>query len=587
MTIGREPVTVVELDQDLCQRTYGVAPCAAALGVTGDRKCFNTIASCQDEDNYSLGDPLTLRFVTPNEWHGLPRNLLLIPSVVSVGTTPTRINLASGNPDASPLGERGTIEVVLRDHPYHDRVTDPYVTERDYDPASQGTFWARWLARNPYYAGRDLRVKTGFVGQDLSEFSVRHYVIDRIDGPSVGQVTITAKDPLRLLDDARVRAPAVNTGTLDQDISDEDTSPLQFDLLPAGVGDEEYDAAGVARIGGELVQFARSGDTVDIVSRGLRGTDISSHSEGDVFQQVLVITSQRVDALLSTLMVDYGGIDPDWVPTDDWDTEAELWCSGFNLSAWITEPTGVGSLVAQVCEETGVYVWWDESAQVVRLRATRPFYAARDSAAQELNYTQHVVEDSLTIDSLPEERITQVWMYYVIRNPAGSLDDPSNFARLRVLADSDAEASIRYGDQRIKVMYCRFLDEANDATTAAVAARILDRRHESPRVLTWRMDYKDVSVGLGEIVLLTHPDLSDLYGAAEPTFLHITAVDPIDPGHLIEVEARPYISRTRYAFIVANGTPDYSAATEEQQLNGSWISPDALFTNGDYAYRVL
>ena len=587
MTIGREPVTVVELDQDLCQLTYGVAPCAAALGVTGPRKCFNTIASCQDEDNYSLGDPLTLRFVTPNEWHGLPRTLLLIPSLVSVGTTPTRINLASGNPDASPLGERGTIEVVLMDHPYHDRVTDPYVTERDYDPAGQGTFWARWLARNPYHAGRGLRVRTGFVGQALSEFSMRHYVIDRIDGPSVGQVTITAKDPLRLLDDTRVRAPAVNTGTLDQDISDEDTSPLQFDLLPAGIGDEEYDAAGVARIGGELVQFVRGGDTVDIVSRGLRGTDISSHSEGDVFQQVLVITSQRVDALLSTLMVDYGGIDPDWVPTDDWDAEADLWCSGFNLSAWITEPTGVGSLVAQVCEETGVYVWWDESAQVVRLRATRPFYPARDTAAQELNHAQHVVEDSLTIDSLPEERITQVWMYYVVRNPAGSLDDPSNFARLRVLADNNAEAAVRYGDQRIKVMYCRFLDESNDSTTAVVAARILDRRHESPRVLTWHIDHKDASVNLGEIVRLTHPDLSDIYGAAEPTFLHITSVDPIDPGHLIEVEARPYITRTRYAFIMADGSPDYSAATTAQRESGGWVAPDVLFANGDNAYRVL
>lgn len=587
-TSGREPVTVVEIDQDFCARTYGVAPCTAAVGVTGSQKCFNTIISCQDADNYSLGDALTLRFVTPNQAHGLDRSLTLIPSVVSVGTTPTRINLASGNPDASPLGERGTIEVVLRDHPYHDRLVDPYVSERAYDPAAQGTFWSKWLARNPYHQKRGLRVKTGYVGQQLSEFAVRYYIIDRIDGPSGGTVKITAKDPLRLLDDTRVKAPAVNTGKLDQDISDEDTSPLQFDLTPAGVGNDEYSTSGIARIGGELVQFARSGDTIDIVSRGLRGTDMVSHSEGDVFQEVLVIDAQRVDALIEDLMVNYGGIDPDWITSDNWDDEAFVWCSGFTLSAWITEPTGVGTLVGRICEETGCYVWWDEQNQQVRFRATRPFYPARDVPATELDWQRHIVADSMSLEALPEERVSQVWIYYAVRNPAGSLDDPSNFVRRRVIVDADAEAATRYGDQRVKVIYSQFLDEQNDATTLVVATRILDRRHGAPRVAVFRLDQKDDAVQTGDIVLLTHPDIVDVYGAAEPTYFHITAVDPVEPGHIIELEARPYITRSRYCFVVADGSPSYSSATTEQREDGGWIAPMADgFSNGDFFYKVL
>ena len=42
---GREPITIVELEQDTCGLRYGVAPCTAVLGLTGDRKCFNTRAT--------------------------------------------------------------------------------------------------------------------------------------------------------------------------------------------------------------------------------------------------------------------------------------------------------------------------------------------------------------------------------------------------------------------------------------------------------------------------------------------------------------------------------------------------------------
>ena len=584
---GREPVVVVEIDQDRCSRTYGVAPCAAALGVTGDQKCFNTIISCQDEDNYALGSPTTLRFVTPNEAHGLSRSLVLIPSVMSVTTVPTRINLASGSPDASPLGERGTITIELRDHSYHDRLVDPYYSEREYDPMTQGTFWGKWLARNPYHQGRNIRVKHGYVGQEIGDFTVRYYVIDRIDGPSNGVVTITAKDPLKLLDDDRVKAPAANFGTIASDITEVSGS------LSVGTGDgAEYATSGYIRVGGELMQFTRSGDVFTLVDRGLRGTVASTHAAGDLVQEVLVISGVRVDALLQTLMVDYASIDASWVPSSDWDEEADLWCSGFTLSAWITEPTGVGSLVSRICSETGVYVWWDEEEQKVRFRATRPFYPARDVPARELSSDRHIVANSLRIEAQPAERITEVWIYYAMENPIGAEDDPSNFARRLILVDDASEGQFRYGDKRIKRIFCRFLDESNDATATVVGTRILDRRHEVPTIITFRMDAKDGYVNTGDIVRITHPDIADIYGAPLPTYVHITASDPVDPGHVVEYEARPYITRTRYCFIMDDssspGPPDYGAANETQREQGGWIAASALgFSNGDLPYKVL
>ena len=45
--IGREVIEIVEIDLDYCSLTYGVGPCTAALGVTGEHKCFNGYATCQ------------------------------------------------------------------------------------------------------------------------------------------------------------------------------------------------------------------------------------------------------------------------------------------------------------------------------------------------------------------------------------------------------------------------------------------------------------------------------------------------------------------------------------------------------------
>lgn len=617
-TIGREPITIIEIDQDLCSRTYGVAPCTAALGVTGSTKCFNTIASCQDPDNYALGDPLTLSFSTPVEnnfgrsrgmvlgvnlltldgeplqldgenltlgYSGVGSILTLIPSLVSVSTIPTRINVAASSQDATPLGERATVTIILLDHPYHDRLVDPYASERDYDAMARGSFWSKWLVRNPYHQGRAVRIRQGYVGQALAEMRVRRFVIDRIDGPTKGQVTITGKDPLKLLDDDRVRAPDPNAGELVADISDVDMS---FTLAPAGVGNSNYAASGVISVGGELMTFTRSADAVTITARALRGTSASQHAAGDAVQEVLVITSERVDLLLADLMTNYAGIDASLIPAAEWAAEATLWCSGFNLSAWIAEPSGVATLVSQILEETGCFIWWDDEAQHIKFRATRPFYPLSDESAIEIDQDAHVVADSLSIVNKPEERITRVFYYWAMINPTGADNDPANFARRRVLTADDSESVLRYGDSHIKTIFGRFLDEANDATTSVVSTRILERYRETPKLISFATDIKDNAIKAGSVVRLTHNDIVDLTGAATGFLLQITSREEVEPGHRLKFEAQPYLSRTHYAFIMEDSAPDYSAATDDEKDTGGFIADDVTgFSNGDLPYRIL
>ena len=54
--LGREPVEIIEIITPKCSNVYGVSPCTASG--TGDAKCFNTRATCQDTANYQAR-PLT------------------------------------------------------------------------------------------------------------------------------------------------------------------------------------------------------------------------------------------------------------------------------------------------------------------------------------------------------------------------------------------------------------------------------------------------------------------------------------------------------------------------------------------------
>lgn len=581
--IGREPIVIIEIDQDTCALTYSETPCLAVLGVTGQIKCHNTIFTCQDEDNFDP-DTLTLRFSTPTENNGLGEDAVIFPSVLSVDTVPTVINIGGADKDTSPLGKRAKITATLRDHPYHDRLVDKYWAERDYDPASQGTFWSKWLARNPYHLGRPLRVRQGYVGQALADMDVRHYIIERIEGPSKGAVKIVAQDPLKLLDGTRAQTPVPNTGTLGGDIDEIATA---FTLTPAGIGNSQYPMTGIARIGSELVSYTRAADAVTLTARGLRSTLASAHSTGDVFQEVVVIASARVDVLISNLLT-FAGIDAAFIPTADWDAEADLWLNGFDMSAWIVEPTSIAVLVAEILQQGACFIWWDEAAQQVKFRAVRPFYAVTDAVPIEISDDAHIVADTVEIVPKPDERISQVIIHYDQIDPTAAANDPANYARSRVLTDPDAESELQYNERRVKEIFARFLDSANDAATSVLASRILERHVETPRVIKFATDAKDGSIRTGGVVRMTHRGLVDVTGEALPTLLQITSGQEVDPGHRIDFEARPYLSRTRYAFIMANGAPVYILATSLQKETGGWIAPNAAgFSNGDLPYRIL
>lgn len=584
-TIGRQPITIVEIDQDRCALTYGTAPCTASLGVTGSHKCYNTFRTCQDTDNIDIDSPLTLRFCDSMESTGLPKTTVVIPSLLSVDTVPTEINVGAGSAGVGPLGQRAKITATFRDHPYHDRLVDKYWADRDFDPMTRSTFWAKWLARNPYHQGRNMRVREGYVGQTLAEMRVRHYVIDRIDGPDKDVVKVVAKDPLKLLDSERAQVPLPSGGVLNAAIDENDMALV---LSPSGVGNSEYPASGIGRIGTELVSYTRSGNNVTITARALRSTVASTHEQGDIFQVVYVVDSVRIDLALQELMTDYAPVPSAYIPASDWADEATLWLSGFNVSTWITEPRGVGTVVGELVEQALCVLWWDDVDQEIKFRAVRPYYPLVDDLPISVTDNANIVADSVGIETRPDERISQVMVYYAQINPTGAKDDVANYARLRTVIDQDSEEPEQYGDKRIKTIFADWLDESNDASAVVVASRIIERYRDPPKVVKFSTDAKDDDIRAGRVVSLEHRGIVDFQGEVTATLLQIMSRREGQAGHRIDFVAQPYLSRTRYGLIVENSAPDYDAATDSEKLSGCWIAEtSAGFANDDLPYRIL
>ncbi len=503
----RKWLTFVEIDLPVCALSYGVAPCMAALGVTGEARCFNSVGTCQDRENYAETS-IPLRFVQDTGYQA-ESGIEATASLVDVDLTPGRISLGE------TLGQRPSVSCVFRDHPHPDTGPggDPYRATRGYDAYRLGTFWARFAARFPNLRGKRLRVIQGYVGQSLGEMETRHYIIDSVDGPGLdGRFTITAKDPLKALDGERAQAPKISTGFLSADIADSAGSAT---LAPSGVG-ATYPETGWVSSRGEVMAFTRAGDVLTL-TRGQKGTTAEAHKAGDRVQLCLAYTAEDPAEIIRDLLVSYGSVPAGYVPLDDWLAETATY-NGQVYTALIPEPTPVKTLVAELIEQAGLAVWWDEIGEQVRLQVLRQI--ATD--AQLYDETM-IRKDSLKLSAQPDKRLSQVWVYFAQRDPTEG-DDLKNFPGVSVLADADAEAD--YGSPAVKTIVSRWIPAGGRLIAERLCEIQLGRYLSPPRQVSFELIEGEGAVlpVLGDGFRLSLPSLQDASGARRSVPFQVTRI---------------------------------------------------------------
>lgn len=520
MTLSREPLQVVEIVEPRCSRTFGVAPCLA----TGD-SCFNTDATCKFITALDLTASYTTRFVAPAANRALAAGFqpgTAIPALMTVNTSPTVLNVGAGNEDIQPLGLRAVAEVTIKDFPYNDIGFDPYLSTRAYDPMKRGSFWSKWLARNPYHVGYVLRIYDGYFGDDLSAMIKREYSIEKIDATR-SQVRITAKDILRKVTDTNVTAPALSPGALSLSLTAVATT---FQVAGAVLAD--YPATGRLRINNEVMSYtgrALSGSNVEFtgVTRGQLGTTASTHNQFDRVQRVVSYENAPVADIIYDLLTVWGGVPAAYIDKAAWDAEQAEWRELYKFTAHITDPVQVQKLLGELCQQGLVNIWWDERVQKIIYRAQRPNYAPNT-----LTQEGHLTSDSVVIEEKPERRASQVYVYYNLRNPTLSLSDKANFANAEAYLDVDKER--QYGEPAVREIFCRWVNTSVIARTLASA--YLLRFRDVRRYISFDLTAKDIgNCWTGDVLQIKHFLRVDATGLELVQPWLITSAETVVQGH--------------------------------------------------------
>lgn len=577
-TVGREPIQIVEIKQPLCSRVYGVAPCTASG--PDALKCYNTRSTCQDTANFAFGTPLSLFFSSGKvSERSVSGANYIIPSLVGVSTSPTKINLAGSNPDAQGLGNRALCTITFQDHIHTDRVVDPYVDGRGTDPLTLGTFWAKWMARNKYRQNIQIVVYEGYFGQALSAMSQKTYFFESIQGPDDGgRITIQGKDILARLEERKAQAPLASPGVLYVAINAAVTS---FEV--SGAVEADYPATGTIRIDNEIMTYtgrstSTNGVTFTGVTRGTDGSTAATHNVSALVQNCLRIVDQRVDDTLELLLETYGNIPAAYLDLAGWATEVSTYLSFWRLNALITVPTSVTQLASDIQEQVLVNAWWDEKDALVKLKAIRGV----DAEPPLLTAENNIVSGSFVLTEKPRERVSQVWVYFDQRDKTRGANEEANFSSAVIVADLVAEAL--YDEPSIRKIYGTFL--SSEALAGTTASKIITRYVDVPSQVQFRLDAKDRQYWVGDTVRISHPNDVDQYGNRRIRQWSIISAEEVEPGETVQYVAEDTTLYGRIYYIMAAGSANYPGYDVAPFKNGYIGNAAGVVSDGQTAARI-
>lgn len=612
---GRRPVYILEIYPDRCSRTYGVAPCTAAVGVTGTQKCFNTYGDgagdgqtsggCQDVANFEALNTFPIRFAS-ERIDGLqqPGEPPVFPILGTLDTSPTILTPGRG------LGIRSSVTATFMNIPYNDQVIDPYVDERTYDVLGQGTLMGRLFARHRYLEGRRADVLTGYLDEngeyDAANFVRRTYVIYEVKLPkSSGQGSFILKDPLKKADIDRAQYPELSEGALAVDFA---IGATVMQLEPGQAA--AYAGVEFVRINEEVMEVTNVDAGLDqiTVNRATlpafypSGVMVESdHDTEDLVQACKLYDGVRVDDVVYDLLVNGASFDTNFLPPitlpntapDDWTLIADEWFPNFICKTLITEPTGVKDLLIEITEHI-VLLWWDEREQVVKFDAMKPI---ANNALPVFNDQEHLISDSVSGDYDVKLRNSRTIVYFGQKNPVEDLDEKKNFKNGD--GDIDLETEQLYKSKKIREIFSRWLPSTNRPFASEVASRLNAEYKHTKIIAAARLDPKDDKVWTGDQIFINSQYIESEFG------------NPDDyKGIIIRVKEMLTNGTVQYAYTIqqmanrgrcmvvapnddpnnpGNPYPDYvpAKATDESLLFYGYVcGNDGRMSDGDPPYTV-
>lgn len=517
-TNDTKPLRYAELVLKACSHTYGVAPCTAALGVTGNHKCYNSPRTCQDPINFSGTEEQIIRWAVSTA--DLPLEIDATPCISSIDRRPQQIEPGEG------LGVRESVTVSFFNFLHNDAGFDKYLSTRGYNTYNSGTYWGKFVARWGNIQGYEFRTVDGYVGQTLDEMDRRYYVVESTVGvDSSGKFSITSKDAIKFMDGDKAQAPLPSKGVLFAAIDEVATS---LTLSPSTIG-ATYPANGLASIGNENVTFTRVGDVVTFTGRGLYGSKLEKHDAGETFQIALRFAPSDPSAIIYHLLDNYTDTPDEYLDVAAWIEETSAYI-GRLYSADIMKPTPVKTLVTELIREVGLIFYTDLRLKKIALKAMRafvPVVAFDDST---------IIAGSLSSKTQFDKRVSDVWVYYGKRNPLEKQDNKENYTSIYADLTENVVVALEDSPRAIREIASRWITVFNSPAAVAVAESILARYEVAPRQVGFKVP-PYITLQEGQAIYLQSRIFENDQGGLAPSFqCQILSTERSEQGYNVLAE---------------------------------------------------
>ena len=224
--------------------------------------------------------------------------------------------------------------------------------------------------------------------------------------------------------------------------------------------------------------------------------------------------------------------------------------------------------MGEVCQQGMFYLWWDETGQTVRMLAVRP----PRGAVRVLNQVSHILAGSAELRREPKSLVTRVFVYYDSRSPLKFSKTVSDYRVVSGRIEAEPEHPNAAGGPRPLSIFARFVN--TEAHAVQIINRILSRYSSVPRFLTLRLDAKDRDVTVGTVCDLTTAELIDTEGRLNGGRWQVVSWEAVEPGEVYLIDLQTYDYIGLFAEWMADGSPDFDVATQDQRANGAWWADD-------------
>ena len=487
--LARTPCDLVVLTIDTCAEVFGASPCDA----DSLEKCFNTYPTCRAKGSFNLTTK-ALKFTTAEA--PTPFKTGERPYIKKVTTFATEIKT-----DNVTINARE--KVILHDEEDTDIGIDPYVADRS---SIQGTFWRKFLARNPNYKGRLFQRYHGFIGLDEGDFELRFVgLLDNISRKG-DAVTIEAVDMLKSL--AKISVPDEVDVKLTSNVTNADVTITVDDTTVLS-------AAGHVRISDEIIAYTgKTATQLTGCTRAQFDTVAEAHDADDNLQPCRYYEKGNIFDIMEEMLDTDAAYDAGYINSVAI-ADAKAW-PGSDIDVWaiISEPTPLANLYFELLELVDCKSWVAEDLKITIAR-NYPNRGGREYTYW--NDAENVNDQSAEVDLNEESRITRVILYWD-KDAVGDLEKQASYSRLSIAVEAGAESASEYNDEIPKKMWSRWLhpdcgtEEELDYWVEQFISRYLQNRRDAAPVVTLMVELKDATVKTGEYVMLTTDELQEADG---------------------------------------------------------------------------